>query len=259
MHNLDSSAIEEFHQVGWIVIEDLFQTDEIEEMKNCFNHLENVARELKTTQTYQNSYFVLGEKNQETIIKRVVWAAGVAPYLLKIGTDPRIVNPVSQLLDSKTFDHLLNQAHFKRPSDGVFFAWHQDIQHRDKQGQTWNDIQGWGSYVQTALVIDEMTEDNGPLMFAKGSSQWGKVNFGDHSYDSPQDTQDFPPEFKQDEVVTVSAKAGSLLLFGPYTAHASFENSSAFSRRILINGYAYPGANKRIYPGSGLGVPITLD
>ena len=55
----------------------------------------------------------------------------------------------------------------------------------------------------------------------------------------------------EEDVVTVAAKAGDVLMFGPYTAHASFENTSPTYRRVLINGYAQPGANNREYPGRG--------
>jgi hypothetical protein len=40
------------------------------------------------------------------------------------------------------------------------------------------------------------------------------------------------------------------MFFGPYTVHASSENTSDRYRRILINGYASPGAKRRVY-GTG--------
>ena len=43
------------------------------------------------------------------------------------------------------------------------------------------------------------------------------------------------------------------VVFGPYTFHASDPNVSEGPRRALINGYACPGANRRIYPGRGSG------
>ena len=70
-------------------------------------------------------------------------------------------------------DHLLNQAHFKRPRDGVTFGWHQDIQHRDKGNGTWTDVNGRGSFVQTVIALDEMTPDSGPLKFMPGSAEVG--------------------------------------------------------------------------------------
>ena len=48
-------------------------------------------------------------------------------------------------------------------------------------------------------------------------------------------------------------RAGSVLLFGPYSVHGSQPNTSPRPRRTFINGFAYPGANARIYPGEGAG------
>ena len=154
-------------------------------------------------------------------------------------------------------EHLLSQAHFKRPYDGVQFDWHQDIRHRDRGPGTWQDVNGKGSYVQTAICVDDMTEENGPLLFVKGSSQWGRVDFGAHDYDQVYKRK-LPSQFRQEDVVTITAKAGSVIFFGPYTAHASFENTSVQARRILINGYAFPGANNFKYPGKDSGRTLHL-
>ncbi len=67
-----------------------------------------------------------------------------------------------------------------------------------------------------------------------------------------------PPEFHKEDAITILAKPGDTLFFGPYTAHASFENTSDSYRRILINGYACPGANHRVYPGDGAGRSMSV-
>jgi len=248
---LNADQIREFHETGWITLEALFDRAEIDRMGDCFANLEHIASGMRETGLEQGSYFVLGEKDGRQIIKRVVWAGAAQPYLLKIGADPRLTVPASQLLRSDVLEQLLSQAHFKRPGDGVVFGWHQDVQHRDKGNGTWKDINGTGSFVQTLIVIDEMTPDSGPLQFIPGSSRWGRVDFGNHDYDNPDYQPQRPPEFRDDDVVTIAAKPGDTLFFGPYTAHASFENTSANYRRVLINGYACPGANSRVYPGEG--------
>ena len=155
-----------FHR-GWLKIENLFSQEEIDKAKQSFDQLENLARELKSTQVYKETQFVLDQKDGETIINRVVWAGGCEPYLLEIGQDRRIVDLASQLLESPEVVHLLNQAHFKKPNDGVEFQWHQDIQNRDKGNGTWKDLLGNGSYVQSILILDEMTLENGPLLFVQ--------------------------------------------------------------------------------------------
>lgn len=250
---LGRDEIRSFHETGWILKEGLFERSEVERLGACFQALEELASGLAQSGLCDGSYFVLGDRNGKQVIKRVVWAGASQPFLLDIGADKRLTVPAAQLLESDTMEQLLCQAHFKRPHDGVVFGWHQDIQHRDKGGDTWRDVNGQGSYVQTLIAIDEMTPDSGPLQFVAGSSQWGQVDFGDHDYDNPGYAARKPPQFREADVVTIMAKPGDTLFFGPYTAHASFENTSASYRRVLINGYAYPGANGRVYPGDGAG------
>jgi Phytanoyl-CoA dioxygenase (PhyH) len=224
----------------------LFRAEEVARMRACFDELERAASGLTETGLHCGSYFVLGDKNGERVIQRVVWAGGCQRYLLEIGGDARLTAPCAQLLSSDEMDHLLSQAHFKRPRDGVAFDWHQDIQHRDKGNGTWRDVNGSGSFVQTIIVLDAMTASNGPLLFMPGSSKWGRFDFGELASKRP-------PQFRAEDAVPITAEPGDTLFFGPYTVHASFENTSETYRRILINGYASPGANHRVYPGQGAG------
>ena len=250
---LSDMEVRDFFEIGWIARRGLFDTVEVRRVRDCFDELERLAEGLDATGPCRGSHFVLGDRHGQRVIKRVVWAGGSQPYLLDIGADPRLTIPAARLLGSTDMDQLLSQAHFKRPGDGVIFGWHQDIQHRDKGPGTWVDVNGRGSFVQTLLVIDEMSPDSGPLMFIPGSGRWGRVDFGDHDYDNPGHAPHRPPQFRDEDAVTISAAPGDVLFFGPYTAHASFENRSDHYRRVLINGYAYPGANHRVYPGDGAG------
>ncbi|NOX70788.1 MAG: phytanoyl-CoA dioxygenase family protein [Gammaproteobacteria bacterium] len=257
-NQLTAEEITRFHDVGWIARKNLFRHDEVNRMRDCFDDLERMAGGMTASGLLNGSQFVLGMKGDEQVIKRVVWAGGSQSYLLDVSMDARLTMPGSQLLQSTAMEQLLCQAHFKRPGDGVIFGWHQDIQHRDKGAGTWTDVNGIGSYVQTLIVIDEMTADSGPLLFVPGSSKWGRVDFGHHDYDDPDYAKRKPPQFNETDAVTVLAEPGDTLFFGPYTAHASFENTSDAYRRVLINGYAYPGANHRVYPGDGAGRTLSV-
>jgi hypothetical protein len=253
---LSADEIRAFFEVGWVVRQALFETHEVARMRACFDELEQIADAMPETGLHRGSYFVLAEKNGGRVINRVVWAGGCQRYLLDVGSDPRLTVPSAQLLRSGAMDHLLNQAHFKRPRDGVTFGWHQDIQHRDKGNGTWADVNGCGSFVQTIIALDEMTPDSGPLKFMPGSAKWGRVSLDDDAGHGPFGVTTSPP-FRKQDAVTIAARPGDTLFFGPYTAHASFENTSDRYRRILINGYAYPGANRRVYPGDGAGRRLT--
>lgn len=255
---LSPDEVNEFFELGWITKRALFRADEVARVRACFDNLEEIGAQLSETGLCRGSHFVLGQGQDGMKVKRVVWAGGSQPYLLQIGADRRLTLPASQLLDSTEMEQLLSQAHFKRPGDGVIFDWHQDIQHRDKGPGTWDDVNGSGSFVQTVIVLDEMTPDSGTVMFIPGSSKWGPVDFGDHDYDRPEYPAKRPPQFREEDAVTIAAKAGDVLFFGPYTAHASFENTSHHYRRVFINGYAYPGANHRVYPGDGAGRTLSV-
>jgi len=251
-HGFREAELRDFFEIGWVTRRGLFKPGEIARMRACFDELERIAGGLAGTGLQQGSHFVLGEKDGERVIKRVVWAGACQPFLLEVGSDPRLVVPSAQLLRSDAMDHLLNQAHFKRPGDGVVFDWHQDIQHRDKGGGTWTDVNGTGSFVQTLIVLDEMTADSGPMLFMPGSAKWGRIDFGGDCADGYRGSA-VPDGFRTEDAVTIAAEPGDTLFFGPYSAHASFENRSKQYRRVLINGYASPGANRREYPGVGAG------
>ena len=248
----------DFFGTGWFVKHNLFSIDEIREMRACFDRLETRASNLTQTGLSDGAHFVIGSKAGKQIIKRVVWAGGAEPLLLRIGSDRRLLGPVAELLGSSTMEQLLSQAHFKRPGDGVTFGWHQDIQHRDKGNGTWQDINGRGSFVQTLIVMDDMTPESGPLKFIPRSANWGNLGLDEASYDS-NEADDAQLPFDAGTAVTIEAKAGDTIFFGPYTVHASFENTSNQYRRVFINGYAYPGANNRIYPGEGAGRLLSID
>jgi hypothetical protein len=60
------------------------------------------------------------------------------------------------------------------------------------------------------------------------------------------------------QATSVVGHAGDVLFFGPYAVHGSTPNQSRSPRRVLINGYAAPGANGRFYPGKGACRTLTL-
>src|SRR5262245_20027565 len=118
---LSADEIRDFFEIGWITRRALFCADEVAAMRASFDELERIAGRLDETGFYDNSYFVLGENEGRRVIRRVVWAGGCQRRLLEIGRDPRLTVPSAQLLQSAAMDHLLSQAHFKRPRDGVMF------------------------------------------------------------------------------------------------------------------------------------------
>ena len=245
---LETAQIERFFSIGWLVLPRLFKPREIKRMGRAFDRLCRRAERLPTAGDYCGSRFVIDREGSHGAVRihRVVWCGACEPVLGEYGADPRLLRPVAELLGSVTMNQLINQAHFKMPGDGVKFGWHQDSTHRRYGQPVWTDVNGRGSYVQTAVAIDAMSERNGPLRFIPGSCRLGHV--ADSGYRVPEE-----------RAVTLTMEPVDVVMFGPYTFHSSEPNRSNHSRRALINGYAASGANRRVYPGCGSGRLLCAD
>jgi ectoine hydroxylase-related dioxygenase (phytanoyl-CoA dioxygenase family) len=241
MLRLTKPQIEEFYGAGYVVLPDVFGDAELREIGAAFDRMRDIALKLTEPQMVNGSYFVVKDHK----INRIVWCGAAEPVLLKYGADERLTFPSSQLLGSEEMDQLICQAHYKLPADGVSFDWHQDSDHRRYGTDVWTDVNGRGSFVQTLMAVDEMNEENGPLLVVPGSGRKGHQYLKEHH--SPLD------EVFDGRSVPLTMGPGSVLFLGPYTVHGSKPNRSKQARRIFINGYAYPGANRRVYPGEGAG------
>jgi ectoine hydroxylase-related dioxygenase (phytanoyl-CoA dioxygenase family) len=246
--NLTQKQIDEFYENGFLVLKKVFSTKELEVMAQCTQTLYEESLKLnKTSQVFKGSQFVF-EKNS---LHRVVWAGAHQEKLLKFGEDLRITGPVSQLLNSVEMDQLINQVHFKMPGDDIEFEWHQDSQHRGYGTSDWKDLNGKGSYVQTLIAIDEVTKEKGPVQFIPTSYKVGHLGL-----DKVQNNIESVLDISKAKLILM--EPGDMALFGPYVPHSSTKNTTTTPRRVLINGYAYPGANSRKYPGEGSGRRVCI-
>jgi ectoine hydroxylase-related dioxygenase (phytanoyl-CoA dioxygenase family) len=262
---LSDAQARAFVDDGFVVVPSVFSAAEVDMVRGAFDRLYATAQRIRVTSTVEGGLFVLSAPaDRDVVVHRVVWAAGPEPALLGLSADARLVEPALQLLGTSSCAQLLSQAHFKMPNDGVAFAWHQDVQHRDKGNGTWHDVTGRGSYVQAIVLVDDMTPDNGPLRFAPPDAAAldarGRLVTGADPYDTalpqPAGAEVGRPVVDEARAVVVTGHAGDVLFFGPYAVHGSEANTSTSPRRVWINGYAAPGANGRVYPGSGLGRPL---
>lgn len=255
-YELSQSAIRQFYDDGYLLVEGLYTRDEVEELAAAAERLRAVGREIaegaslsedgsEVKVEHAGSQFVIGANRR---VLRIVWAGGCEPAFLDAGRDPRLTSIVGQLFGSDSAVHLLNQLHAKYPHDGLEFEPHQDSEHRRYGTPEWRDVDGRGSYIQTVVAIDDTTPDNGPLIFYPGSGRQGHL-----------DPASVRSSFQGRRGIPALLKAGSAAFFGPYVVHRSEENRGGAPRRISINGFALPGANSREYFGSGTGVPVRLD
>ena len=254
---LTEQQIDEFYKVGYVVVPDIFGERELETIREALDRLAEEAQNFNGMVMHKGSQFVVEQYDANGLrkprIKRIVWCGSAEPILLKLGQDQRLTSMVGQLLECHTANQLINQVHFKFPYDGVSFPFHQDSRHRGFGTSDWRDVNKKGSYVQIVIAIDEVTIENGPMLFIPGSCKYGHL---DLPYD--EEVQTVSPHFDATAAVPVLMRPGTAALFGPYVIHGSLPNESNKPRRVFINGFAYPGANSRDYPGEGSGVLIDI-
>ena len=251
---LTPAHADEFFERGYTVVPEVFSEDEVATMRAAFERLEATARRLFETGMHEGSQFVIdpGDRPDATQIHRVVWCGGAEPDLSELGRDPRLVCMAAELLESQFVEQIINQAHFKFPGDDVTFEWHQDSKHRRYGTDLWDDVLGWGSFVETATAVDPMTEHNGPLRFIPGSNKLGHVPL-DEDGELPEEVYD------PADAVTLTLDPGDVALFGPFVIHGSGPNESDHPRRLFLNGFAHPEANERDYPGVDAGRRVACD
>ena len=252
MLRLSDQQVRDFFEDGFVVVPEVFSAREVAQMQRAFDRLERSAQELTGPTMVRGSQFVVEPTSGNAArvrIHRIVWCGAAEPVLSHFGCDPRLVQFAAQLLGSNTMSQLINQAHFKLPGDGVAFPWHQDSTHRRYGQAEWRDVNGRGSYVQIATALDDVTADSGPIEFIRGSARLGHLGLTDGTLPSTVDPS---------VAVAPTPRAGDVILFGPYTIHRSLPNRSARPRRTFINGFAFPGANTRVYPGEGAGRLVSV-
>lgn len=118
-----------------------------------------------------------------------------------------------------------NKLNMKQPGYGSPVEWHQD----------------WAFYPHTnddllavGVVLDDMTEDNGPLLVIPGSHE-GPVY--DHHLDGHFCGAVTDPTFSDKGTTPVMVKAGGITIHHVRMLHGSVSNTSAQPRRLLLFQY----------------------
>lgn len=254
---LTQSQIDKYNADGLLVIPGFFTKEEVTQVSQCADRLQKEAENLSLQQTgkvmHKGTQFVIDRNGDKLQIHRIVWVGAAEPQLLQLARQPKLLVPVAQILGSDQADQLINQLHYKLPGDGVKFDWHQDVKNRRTFDPSWEDLNHKGSFVQTIIAIDPNTTENGGMYYVPKSHMRGDLYLDKIS--SPDELQKVA---ELDKAVPLTLNPGDIVFMHPYLVHGSQPNESAKPRRIFINGFSYPGANKQPYPGEGSAQQISL-
>lgn len=255
---LSQKQLEEYEAEGILVVRNFFSPAELQQVAQCADRLQKEAETLSLQQNgkvmHKGTQFVIDRNNDQIQIHRIVWAGAAEPQLLRLARQPKLLQPVAQILGSDQADQLINQLHYKIPKDGVKFAWHQDVKNRRTFDPLWEDLNNKGSFVQTIIAVDQMTADNGTIFYVPYSHKRG-----DLFLEKITDDAELTRVAELDKAVPLLLNPGDIIFMHPYLVHGSEPNESTAMRRIFINGFSYPGANKQPYPGEGSAERIALN
>lgn len=148
------------------------------------------------------------------------------PELAALWTEPRLTGPMSELIGSAELGPFVSKLNFKRAGVGSEFAWHQDFPY-------WYGCAGAPAYdIATAIVmLDDNTAANGAMTLVPGSHLGGPAR---RDPDDPTGLLVDPRTVDVTKAVTLSAPAGSVLMFPGLMVHRSAPNRTASDRRSLL-------------------------
>lgn len=239
MHN--EEMLLSFYEVGFFIIKKLFNKQEVQELSRGFDFILDESKKLISTGVHKNSLFVLGDGHNinSPKIRRVNWCATQSNAIDRYSKDKRILKIVENLMGVQEVSQIICQAHFKLPNDGVSYPWHQDTQ---KDKGEWQDINGKGSFVLGMIAIDECNQQNGAVKVIPGSCKKGPLDI--EKEDFVGNNKIIDAEYDDLNFTYLNLEPGDVAFMGPYTIHASDENTSLKARRMLMTGFSCVGSKK---------------
>jgi ectoine hydroxylase-related dioxygenase (phytanoyl-CoA dioxygenase family) len=152
------------------------------------------------------------------------------PAFERLVDDPRIVEPIRELVGAPRVALFTDKLNTKRPREGSRFQWHQDSPY-------------WAHFCRhldqlpnVMLTLDDADETNGCFRLIPGSHRRGLLPGREgEGVLGPLFTH--PEQFDEGSAVAAEVSAGSLVFFSPHSVHGSQPNRSDRPRRALVLTY----------------------
>ncbi len=242
---LTANQVEQYNEDGFLVI------------PNAFSELEVAAMKAELTPILaEDSPRRVREKNG-TVIRSVYGSHQTNELFGRLTRHPMLLGPAKQLLNAEVYVYQF-KINIKAAFGGDIWEWHQDyVFWRKEDGMPKPDV------TNIVVLLDEVTEFNGPVYFIPGSHKEGMIDVpsrakpkgdgyvGQDAYsNSPQWISNLTADLKysldretvtrlvaQHGIVSPKAPAGSLLLFHCNLFHGSPNNISPQDRTMIFVTY----------------------
>jgi len=166
------------------------------------------------------------------------------PVLEALIDDPRLVEPMRDLVGCERVSLFTDKLNFKRPREGSRFRWHQDTPYWVHFAPRHID-----QLPNVMLALDDATERNGCLRIIAGSHRGGLLP-GCQGEERLAPLFTDPGCFDASREKAAEMPAGSLLFFSPHSVHGSAPNESDQPRRALL--FTYQPGGERMFKRDGI-------
>lgn len=228
---LTAAQREAYERDGYVVLPAVFTPDEIAEMTAEADRLAELTVNASIATGELSPRLDVQRRGGHVILRKVQPVSDISEVLTRYTGDERLVGPLRQILgcDPVLMEEKLNYKQIlpgpppiEASVEGEAFPFHTDLAFFYLDGYPVETL-------SSAITMDEMTADNGPLRMLPRSHT--RLDWPLQGGWPPWIRDDAIPH---DELVDVLAPAGSVLIFSSALVHASSENRTPNPRRLLI-------------------------
>lgn len=238
---IDDETLKHYEQQGFMILEGVFDEQEIAAFKREMARLSNDETVKASTQMFT-------EPDSEEL-RSIFKVHKISPLFEKLAKDLRLAGLAQFILNDAVYIHQ-SRLNYKPGFRGKEFYWHSDF-------ETWHVEDGMPRMraLSMSITLTENHPYNGPLMLIPGSHQEYVVCEGD----TP--TENFKSSLKKQEygvpsddclaqlaaagnIVTATGKPGSVIVFDCNVMHGSNGNITPFPRSNVF--FVYNAISNRV-------------
>jgi hypothetical protein len=235
LNTLTTDQVGIFRDQGYFVARGVFDSHEIDRLKEGYDYITTLVErggidpqyltgKGREVHIHVQAPSGADESESVTYLRKVQWPSMIHPAFEEIRNSSKFVDLVRPLIGD-SLKQYINQINFKMPGGDIAFPWHQDI--RPTPAFREQEV----NYVQTVIVVDEATIENGCLHVIPESHKLGNLKVQRYAKGQIEDHIDVSAAFP------CEASPGDVVMFTSYTVHGSRPNQTDKPRRSYINGF----------------------
>ena len=237
-----SSDVDFYKENGYLHVKDVFNSEEVEEMRNAVEQI--VQRAAKANKDANHAWqgdYIPKEELESLVLKGFHDVHYHDASFTKAVAHPKMVSILSKLIGPNVQLHHSKML-VKPPEKGAAFPMHQDYPYFPHQSH---------SMLAASIHLDDSDEENGCINVIPGSHKQGPLQHVGSYYLSPE-------EYPIDSGISCPAKAGDVLIFNYLTVHGSKPNRSERTRRNVLFQYRDPSdlPTKDVHVNWGQGLMV---